>query len=81
MVPPARKQPKPTSFYTAVALRKQIHDAYFRLALLEYQDGNIKKARKQFKALERLQKKCRECEFADEINAQVAFLQKTLGEL
>ena len=69
------------SFYTAVALRKQIHDAYFRLALLEYQDGNIKKARKQFKALSRLQDKCRKCEFADEINAQVSYLQKTLGEL
>lgn len=67
------------SLYTAVALRKQIHDAYFRLALLEYQDGNINKARKQFKALTRLQKKCRKCEFADEITAQVAYLQKILG--
>ena len=67
------------SFTRAVVLRKSIYDAYFRLSLLEYQDGNIKKAKKQFKQLRRLQSKCRKCEFEEEIDAQVAYLSNLLG--
>jgi len=67
------------SLYRAVALRKSIYDAHFRLALLEYQDGNIKKALKQYKRLQRLQAKCRKCEFETEIDQQVAYLDKALN--
>ena len=67
------------SLYRATALRKSIYDAHFRLALLEYQDGNIDKARKQYKRLQKLQAKCRKCEFEKEIDQQVAFLDKALN--
>lgn len=68
------------SFSRAVVLRKSIYDAYFRLALLEYQDGDIKAAKKQYKQLRRLQKNCRKkCEFKAEINGQVDYLKNLLG--
>jgi len=67
------------SLYRATALRKSIYDAHFRLALLEYQDGNIKKSRAQLKRLQRLQAKCRKCEFEKEIDQQVAYLDQTLN--
>lgn len=67
------------SFEKAIALRKTIHDAHFRLALLEYQDGNMKNANKQFKQLKRLQSKCKRCEFKEEIKNQVQYLSNILG--
>jgi tetratricopeptide (TPR) repeat protein len=67
------------SLSRAVVLRKSIYDAYFRLALLEYQEGDMKAAKRNFKRLKNLQAKCRKCESEPEINEQVAYLQKTLG--
>lgn len=67
------------SFQRAVVLRKSIYDAYFRLSLLEYQEGNMKAAKRNYKRLKSLQAKCRKCESEEEINAQVAYLQNTLG--
>lgn len=67
------------SFKRAVVLRKSIYDAYFRLSLLEYQDGNIKSAKKQFKRLRALQRRCKSCESEKEIDEQVAYLQNILG--
>ncbi len=66
------------SFQRAVVLRKSIYDAYFRLSLLEYQDGNIKAAHKHFKRLRALQKRCRKCESEKEIAEQVDYLQNIL---
>lgn len=67
------------SLYRATALRKSIHDAHFRLALLEHQDGNTQKARTQYKRLKRLQAKCRKCEFKDAIDQQITYLDKALN--
>lgn len=66
------------SFTRAVVLRKSIYDAYFRLALLEYQDGDVKSAKKNFKRLRGLQKKCRKCESEAEIAEQVVYLENLL---
>jgi tetratricopeptide (TPR) repeat protein len=67
------------SFKRALVLRKDIHDAHFRLALLEYQDGNVKKANKSYKQLKRLESKCKRCEFKDAIIGQVKYLENILG--
>jgi Tfp pilus assembly protein PilF len=67
------------SFKSATVHRKSIYDAYFRLALLEYQDGNKDKAKSQFRKLKSLQKKCRKCEFEKEIDEQVDYLASILG--
>ena len=67
------------SLKQAVSLQKTFHDAYFRLALLEYQDGDLKAAKKNLKLLKRVQKRCRQCEFKKDIAEQVAYLEKTLG--
>lgn len=75
-----KSQDAKESFSRAVVLRKSIYDAYFRLALLEYQDGDIKSAKKQYKQLRRLQKNCRKkCEFNAEINGQIDYLKNLLG--
>jgi TolA-binding protein len=67
------------SFKSATVHRKSIYDAYFRLALLEYQDGNKDKAKSQFRKLKRLQNKCKKCEFEKEIDEQVDYLASILG--
>ena len=67
------------SFTRAVALRKTIHDAYFRLALLEYQEGDMKKAKSHFKQLKKLGAKCRKCESKQDIQSQVDYLKNLLG--
>ncbi len=67
------------SFTKAIRLRKTIYDAYFRLALLEYQDGDLEKARKQFHRLQKLEAQCKRCEFKKEMEEQVQYLQNILG--
>lgn len=67
------------SFKSAIVLRKTIYDAHFRLALLEYQDGNIDNAKKQFKKLQRLEAKCKECESKEDMQGQVQYLKNLLG--
>lgn len=67
------------NFKSAVVLRKTIYDAHFRLALLEYQDGNMDKARKQFKKLRKLEAKCRDCEGKEDMKQQVQYLKNLLG--
>ena len=67
------------SFTRATVLRKSLHDAHFRLGLLEYQDGNLKKAKKQLRKLKKLEARCRRCEFKEEMQGQVRYLQNLLG--
>ncbi len=66
------------SLKTATFIRTSIYDAHFRLALLEYQDGNIKKAKKELKKLSKLEAKCRDCDSKKEMQEQVAYLKNIL---
>lgn len=67
------------SLRRSIVLRRDIHDAHFRLALLEYQDGNMKKATRHFKQLKRLEARCKRCEFKETIKGQVQYLNNILS--
>jgi len=67
------------SLQRAVAMRKNLYDAHFRLGLLEYQDGDIEKANKHFKKLRKLEAKCKRCDAKNEIKAQIKYLKNLLG--
>ena len=62
----------------AAAMRKNLFDAHFRLALMEYQDGDLKKANKHFKKLRKLEPKCKGCASKEEIKAQIQYLDNLL---
>jgi tetratricopeptide (TPR) repeat protein len=66
------------SLTRAVVLRKSIYDAHFRLGLLEYQDGNIKKAKQQYKKLRKLEARCKRCDYRDDITEQADYLENLL---
>lgn len=63
----------------AANMRKNLSDAHFRLSLLEYQDGNIDKAKKHLKKLHKLESRCRTCKAKDEMKAQLQYLKNLLG--
>ena len=73
------------SLTRSVALRKTNCDAYFRLALLEIQDGDKRKARKHLKQLrnaakkdeKRLERKGNLCDAVETV-AQIDFLRAQL---
>lgn len=67
------------SFSRAAAMRKNLYDAHFRLSLLEYQDGNIKEANKQFKKLKKLKSRYKKGAANKEIKAQIKYLESLLG--
>ncbi len=67
------------SLQRAANMRKNLYDAHFRLSLLEYQDGDIEKAKKQFKKLQKLESSYKFGEANKEIKAQIVFLKKLLG--
>jgi len=67
------------SFKRATVHRKTLYDAHFRLALIEYQEGDLKKAERQFKRLKQIQNRCRKCDAKAEIAGQVQYLQNLLG--
>jgi len=67
------------AFKRATFLRKTLYDAHFRLSLLEYQDGNIEKAKKEFKKLRKLERKYRKGKANEEIKAQISYLENLLG--
>jgi len=66
------------SLSRAVKMRKNLFDAHFRLSLLEYQDGNLNGAKKQFKKLRRLQPKYSRSRAEKEIQAQILYLKALL---
>jgi len=67
------------SLARAAAMRKNLYDAHFRLALIEYQDGNIDRSKKHFKKLRKLESKCKGCDAEAEIEAQISYLKGLLG--
>jgi tetratricopeptide (TPR) repeat protein len=62
----------------ATKIHRTIYDAHFRLSLMDYQDGDIKNAKKEFKALKKIAARCKRCEAKEEIQAQVKFLENLL---
>ncbi|WP_156811844.1 tetratricopeptide repeat protein [Robiginitomaculum antarcticum] len=62
------------TLYRATNIRRDISDAYFRLALLEYQDGNLDKAKAQLRKLKTMQARCKRCDYRNEIDEQVTYL-------
>lgn len=62
----------------AAKMRRSLYDAQFRLSLLEYQDGNIERAHKHYKNLQKLAPKCKDCDAAGEIKAQLSYLENLL---
>ena len=67
------------SFERAAAMRGDLFDAHFRLSLLEYQDGDIKRAEKHYKKLKKLETKYKKGNAKEEIQAQIAYLGNLLG--
>lgn len=67
------------AFERAANIHRTLYDAYFRLSLMEYQDGDIKKAEKRFKSLQKIADRCKRCEAKNEIEAQVQYLKTLLG--
>lgn len=67
------------SLSRAANIRKNLYDAHFRLSLMEYQEGNIDEARKQFKKLRHLRSKYRNGKANKEITAQIKYLENLLG--
>ena len=67
------------SLARAANMRKNLYDAHFRLSLLEFQDGNLKEANKEFKKLKKLQSRYKSGDSNQEIKAQIAYLKKLLG--
>ncbi len=73
-----KKDEAKASLIRAAAMRKNLFDAHFRIALLEYQDGDLEKAHKHFKKLRKLEPKCRGCNSKDEVRAQIEYLDNLL---
>jgi len=73
-----KREEAKASLIRAAAMRKNLFDAHFRLALMEYQDGDLKKANKHFKKLRKLEPKCKGCNSKDEIRAQIEYLDNLL---
>ena len=67
------------SLARAANMRKNLYDAHFRLSLLEYQDGNIDKANKQLKKLQKLESRFKKGDANKEIKAQIKYLRTLLG--
>lgn len=73
-----------TSFKSALKLSKSLHlhDARFRLGLLELRDGHVDKAQDQLRALEKLAKRCRRrCEQKKEVQDSLNNLRSALSKV
>jgi len=66
------------TLYKATKIHRTIYDAHFRLSLMEYQDGNIEKAKSEFKKLKKIAKRCLRCDAKPEIDSQVQYLDNLL---
>lgn len=72
-----REEAKKT-FERATKIHRTLFDAHFRLSLMEYQDGDLEKAKKRFKSLKKIASRCKRCAAKEEIEAQVAYLKTLL---
>ncbi len=66
------------SLKRAVAMRRSLYDAHFRLSLMEYQDGNLEQSKKHFKRLTKLESRYKSGEANVEIKAQISYLKELL---
>ena len=63
----------------ATKVHRTLYDAHFKLSLLEYQEGNIEKAKKELKSLKKIADRCRRCDAKPEIEGQVKYLDLLLN--
>ncbi len=63
----------------ATKIHRTLYDAHFKLSLLEYQEGNLEGAQKEFKKLRKIAAKCRKCDAKPEIEGQVQYLDILLN--
>jgi len=66
------------SLARAAAMRKNLYDAHFRLSLFAYQDGEIRKAKKELKKLRKLQSRYKKGAANKEIKSQIKYLENLL---
>lgn len=63
----------------ATKIHRTLYDAHFKLSLLEYQDGNLDDAQKEFSKLKKIAARCKRCAAKPEIQGQVKYLDKLLN--
>lgn len=68
------------SLSQATKIHRTLYDAHFKLGLLEYQEGNLEKAQKELKKLQKIAARCRRCTVKSEIEGQVQYLDKLLNQ-
>jgi len=68
------------AFNRAVKMRKTLFDAHFRLGLMEYQDGDIKEAKKHLEKIKMIEARCKNrCDAKNEIKSQIDFMETLFG--
>lgn len=67
------------NFETATFLNRNMYDAQFRLALMQILRNDMKGAKSQFKELEKILKRCRDCPAREEIIVRKDYLEKALS--
>jgi tetratricopeptide (TPR) repeat protein len=67
------------NFKTATFLNRNLYDAQFRLALMQILRSDMKGARSQFKKLEKILKRCKDCPAREEIIVRKDYLEKALS--
>lgn len=68
------------TLYQATKVHRTLYDAHFKLSLLEYQAGDLDKAKKELKRLRKISTKCRRCEAKSEIESQIKYLDTLLNQ-
>ena len=64
----------------ATKVHRTLYDAHFKLSLLEYQEGNLDKAKKELKKLRKISARCKRCDAKPEIEGQVKYLDQLLNQ-
>jgi len=64
----------------ATKIHRTLYDAHFKLALLEYQEGNTERAKKELKKLKKIAARCKRCDAKPEIEGQVQYLDTLLNQ-
>jgi TolA-binding protein len=66
------------SFESAIRLNKHLHDAMYRLALMKLLRNDEEGAQEHFEDMQRLLKRCKNCDSKDNIQTRLDFLAKAL---
>lgn len=64
----------------ATKIHRTLYDAHFKISLLEYQDGNLKDAKKELKKLRKIAARCKRCQAKPEIEGQIQYLSVLLEQ-